>query len=159
MVHVLYYTYGFVYLSLTIYATINNDINIKDDYDLIASYYPDLFSNTPYKIWFALQAPMWVALYIVMFPLIDIVPTFVYYHAANMVEAITCEIREIAKNEGSSSVSNSGMVHSLRSRLETLIAMVDRANKLFGSMVILCQGILFFIICCGVYNFLFTVKV
>jgi len=158
IVHILYYTYGFVYLSLTIYVTINNDINIKDDYDLIASYYPDLFLNTSYKIWFAIQAPMWVALYIVMFPLIDIVPTFVYYHAANMVEAITWEIREIAKNEAPSSVSNSGMVHSLRSRLETLIAMVDRTNKLFGSMVILCQGILFFIICCGVYNFLLTVK-
>jgi len=154
IVYSLYYGYGFIYLSTAVYASSTTPITKNDD--LIASYYPDLILCTPYVVWIAIQTPMWVVLYMVMFPLIDIVPTFVYYHAAKIIEAITYEIREMA-NEASS-VSKSEIVHSLRSRLETLIAMVDRANRLFGSTVILCHGILFFIICCGVYAFLFAVK-
>ena len=44
-----------------------------------------------------------------------------------------------------------GDIYSLWSRFEALTVMVGRADKLFGSMVVLCQGYLFSNICGCVY--------
>ncbi len=77
-------------------------------------------------------------------------PTFVYYHASKVVEALTWEVRELGNGSTSSNVSKN--IYNLSSRLETLVLMLRRADQLFGSTVILSQSTLFFLICCTVYS-------
>ena len=50
------------------------------------------------------------------------------------------------------------IVYSVWFRLENLIVLKRRADKLFGAMVIICQGILFFNICCYVHIFFDAIK-
>ena len=130
----------------------NDDSTAVRDVDFIAGYYPYLFSNPFYVIWIKFTNTFVQFVFVVFCPLIDIVPAIVYYHAARMVEGMKWEIRELGTNGSSPSNSiKSGIVYSIWSRFETLTVMVGRTDKLFGPMVILCQGYLFTIICGLVY--------
>jgi len=74
-------------------------------------------------------------------PLMDIVPAMVSYHAAKILEGMKWEIRELNdKNSGTSLVHKSEIIYSLWSRFEILAIMVERADKLFGALVIMCHA-------------------
>jgi len=121
---------------------------VKKNDDLISSYYQNLLSYKIYVIWIKIQTPLSAFLYAVFFPLIDIVPIFVYYHASKIIEALTWEVIELTDD---TSVSKSKIVFDIWSRFEALCKMVVRADRLFGAVIILCHGILFFNICCNVF--------
>jgi len=133
--------------------------SIGADDDLIAIYYPSLKVNPFYAIWIKSQTPLCVLYYILFFPFIDIVPSMVYYHSATVIEGIKYELRELSTDcNAAPSVPKSKLIYNLWSRFETLTVMVSRADALFGSMVIICQGILFSMICGLVYFLLNTMK-
>ena len=75
----------------------------------------------------------------------------VYYHATKIVEAIKCEVVELADDSSPLSVSKSGIIYNLWSRFEALTVLVGRADNVFGPLVIICQGYLFSNICICVY--------
>ncbi len=52
----------------------------------------------------------------------------------------------------------SDKVYNLRSRFETLTHMVERADRIFGAIIVICHGILFFCICATVYIILYTIS-
>jgi len=163
IIYTLYYIYNiFFKLLLLICGEIfgSDDDDSTDEVlgDLIASYFPYLLSNPSYVPWIKFKNIFVQLVFGVFCPLIDIVPAMVYYHAARMVEGMKWEIGELGTNDSSPSNSNkSEIMYSLWSRFEALAEMVGRADKLFGAMVVLCQGNLFTMICCIVYFFMKTI--
>jgi len=130
----------------------------ESDLDLLTTFYPSLSLKIPYIIWAKMQQIFNGAFLItIFFPLIDIVPTMVYYHAANVLEAMKSEVRELTKDPASPS-SKVNTIYSLWSGFETLTEMVRRADHLFGSVVVINQGILFSNICGVVYVLLRMLK-
>lgn len=149
IVYVLYYTYGLLQLCFVVFAAFTAP-DIRED--ALSNYYlKNLLLSTPYMIFARAHMCFGSVVHTVFYSLMDIVPTLVYYHASKFVEALTWEVREL-HNGGSSSSNVSKNVYNLSSRLETLIVMLRRADQLFGGIVILSQGTLFFLICCTVYS-------
>ena len=151
LVYTLFSAYCLFALShcfLNILTRDDSTAPITEDEDLIAGIYPNLISNTPYITWVKIQPIFSQLLYNIFSALIDIVPSLVYYHAAKMVESIRWEILELTN---SSPLSKCELLRSLWCRFETLIEMVERADALFGVMIIGCHAVLFFNICGIVY--------
>lgn len=156
LVYSLYYSLAFLYFFFYLFRSIQSfHTPVKKNDDLISSYYQNLLLNKFYVIWVKIQTPMSAFLYAVFFPLIDIVPIFVYYHAFKIIEALTLEVMEITDDMP---VSKSKIVYDIWSRFEALCKMVVRADKLFGVVIILCHAILFFNICCNVFFLLNMIK-
>jgi len=126
------------------------DDQINQEGDLMATYYLDEPLRKEYIIWIKIHQIFNGSILIAVFnPLIDIVPSMVYYHAAKNLEALKWETQELINESSSSDKSNS--VYGLWFRFETLAAMVKRADNVFGSIVIINKGVLFFNICGVVY--------
>ena len=158
IIYSVYYTYGFLFLFVFvgIFTTSTSPISASDDW--IINYYPDLVLNTPYTIFVRLIPPVSITFVTVFFPLIDILPAIVYCHAAKLVEAMRWDVRDLITNVSGNKVSKSDHVYNLWSRFETLTFLVDRADRLFGGIIIICHGILFFCTCTIVYSLLNTIK-
>lgn len=155
IIYTLYYIYTLCNLFTSIYAEVigNDDGSGPSDIDgdLIASYYPELVSNSFYISLVKFQNAFLEFLTVVFCPLIDIAPLMVYYHAARIVDGMTSEIQD---DSSPSNSTKSEVVYSLWSRFEALTVMVRRTDKLFGPMVILCHGYLFTMICGLIYCFM-----
>ena len=88
-------------------------------------------------------------------PLMDIVPAMVFYYAAKIVEGIKWEVKEInIKNLEKAVPNTSEIIYDLWSRFEVLSILLERADKIFGAIVIMCHAYLFSNLCGNVY-FLF----
>ncbi len=85
-VYIAYYTYGLFFLIIAIFT--END-------DLMSNYYPSLASYAPYVFIIKIKDLVYTFLYAVFYPMTDIVPTFIYYHAAEIVESMKFEILEL----------------------------------------------------------------
>ncbi len=73
--------------------------------------------------------PLYQFLFAIFIPVIDVVPAMVYYHAAQMIEAMKWEIGSIKSD---SLVSNKlRLIHSIRSRFVALRVMVRLGQILF----------------------------
>jgi len=80
----------------------------------------------------------------------------IYYHAAKLIQAMTWEIKNLMNDINNVPISDK--VYNLRSRFETLTHMVERADRIFGAIIVICHGILFFCICATVYIILYTIS-
>jgi len=148
LVSVLYYTYNILFWLYTSCLNVFGDGGVKED--LLANYYPHLVQNESYLIWLRFQTIFSDFLFLIFCPLVDKVPALVYYHSAKIVEGFKFEVLCELAHEG----SKSGIIYNLWSRFEALKVMVQRADRIFGPLVILCQGFLFFNICGFVYIYL-----
>ena len=158
-IYILYYSYGLFFLIFYIYQCVDSIRDpIKEEDDIFYHYYPNLTSYVCYSILVKIKLPLYLFLYAVFYPMTDIVPTFIYYHAAKIVESMKCEVQELTSSNEEPSESKEEIIYSIWFRLENLIVVKRRADKLFGGMVIICHGMLFFNICCYVYVFLDTTK-
>jgi len=119
----------------------------------MVSFYPALALNPFFVIRVKFQGVLSTLLFNVYGPLMDIVPAMIFYHAATILEGTKWEVRELNNNNqnASSTGSKSGIIHSLWSRFEALAVMVDRADKLFGTIVIMCHAYLFCNMCGNVF--------
>jgi len=124
--------------------------------DIIISYYPFLARNVVYG---PLKRLVMVALEfntIVFFLLLDVVPILVYYHSKKQIEAIAMDIKMMDKFEENNHISKS--LDFLWSRYEILRKLLQRADKIFGPLILVSHGLAFFIICTSVYSVLNFIK-
>jgi len=158
-IYILYYSYGLFFLVYYTSQCVDSiRVPITEDDDIMFHYYPNLISYVCYTILVRIKFALYTFFYAIFYPMNDIVPTFVYYHAAKIVESMKFEIQELTRTNNEPSQSQEESIYSVWSRLENLIVLKGRVDKLFGGMVIICHGMLFFNICCFVYSFLDVIK-
>ena len=156
IVYILYYSYCIFFTLCSIYNHVTDDEPIMEYDDLMVRYFPYLILNPYYVIWNKFKNILSELLFSLFSTLVDIVPVLVYYYAAKIVEGMKWEVKELS-SDSKRPVSKSGIIYHLWSRFETLAVMVERANDLFGPIIILCQGYLFANICgCVFYSSLET---
>ena len=121
--------------------------------DVLISYIPNLSNSIWFTVVFRVQFLLW-GLFIATFIIVaDLVPAFVYYHAAKQIEAIEREIRSMYdRSDGLSGVKH------IWFRFEDWRRLIRRADQLFGPIIILNHGTSFFSICCDVCSVLNYVK-
>jgi len=86
----------------------------------------------------------------------DLVPAFVYYHAAKNIEAIEKEVRLLLMNDRFERLTRIKLIWF---RFEEWRRLIRRADQLFGAIIILNHGTSFFLICCDVCSVLNYVKI
>ena len=154
-IYTLYYIYGISFLCYAIYLNVSGENPVTKDLDLVASFYPGLILNPFFVVWVKFQRVFFTLMFNVYGPLMDIVPAMVFYYAAKIVEGVKWEVRELnTKNMANKSVPTSELIYDLWSRFEILAIMIERADKIFGAIVIMCHAYLFSNLCGNVY-FLF----
>lgn len=121
------------------------DSHFKRENDLIAYYYPSLKDSDNYDIVLYAGNILQSFTFTLLFCTIDIVIIAVYYHAAKMMDAMKHQINQsITEDVQQQHQDLQEHVTVIWSRYETLRNLIDRADKLFGSMVLINQVILFF---------------
>ena len=84
IIYTLYFSYGIYHLISKTVGPLSSPIGPYDD--LIAIYYPSLIVNPFYALWIKIRVPLCVLYYVLFLPFVDIVPSMVYYHSANVIE-------------------------------------------------------------------------
>lgn len=143
----LYAVYSILGMSFMINLSIffAFDPHFKRENDLIAYYYPSLKTSDNYDIVLYAGNILQSITFTLLFCTIDIVTIAVYYHAAKMMDAMKHQINQsITEDVGERQQQQlQEHVNFIWSRYETLRNLMDRADKLFGSMVLINQVILF----------------
>lgn len=113
------------------------------DFPLLQNLFPDMMTLLPIFI-----VALSFALMSFAFVMDDIVPTFVYYHAAKAVDAMRNEIQRIY---GQPTVKEEE-IQRVTSIYNVLCRLVSRADDLFGRLIVLNHGVSFFLICAQLYT-------
>jgi len=123
------------------------------------TYFQDLFASPWFSVTYLIVNLMMFALELCLSIVFDLVPSFVFYHAAKHVEAMETEIKSGIMMDTEGSTQEVGeRIKQIWSRIENLGGLVDRANKIFGPMIILNHGASFFSICCIVYSLFYWIQ-
>ncbi len=145
---------SFCFLFFSIHLMISVDLSRFQD--VLIFNFPDLLNFTWFTVAFRVGFLLW-SLFIVTFIIVaDLVPAFVYYHAAKNIEAIEKEVRLLLMNDRFERLTRIKLIWF---RFEEWRRLIRRADQLFGAIIILNHGTSFFLICCDVCSVLNYVKI
>lgn len=82
----------------------------------------------------------------------DVVPSFVYHHAAGIAQMLESDIQRLSSSTSSS--SNEVEIQRIWTLYDALCHLVSKADRLFGSLMVLHQGVSFVTICALLFNLL-----
>ncbi len=133
------------------------DSDLSQESDIIKSYFPSISENLIYKIIKRSMILLQGIHYVVFYQMLDIVPIMVYYHASKVIQIMTNDVKRMNCIDN----MNTTIADSLEliwSRFENLRMLLNRADHLFGPLIILCHGEAFFVTCSSVYSLLISLK-
>lgn len=97
---------------------------------------------------------------LIILTMMDIVPTFVFYHGSNFLQILRdrfiqlgglvnlrSNISSISNNSSGNKFDVEAKIHDIWFHYETLNQLINKANKIFGPLLILNHGLAFFDIC------------
>jgi len=147
-------TYSVIYFFTTADLT-----KLKDAMPL--TYFQDLLASSWFSSTFLPVFLIISGLEYCLLIVFELIPSFVFYHAAKNVEAMETEIQNdiMMDAEGSQSTQEVGeRIKQIWARFENLNSLVNRANKIFGPMIILNHGVSLFSVCCTVYSLFYWIQ-
>lgn len=84
----------------------------------------------------------------------DVVPSFVYHHAAGITQILESDIQCLSASALLSHKETELEIQRIWTLYDTLCHLVSKADRLFGSLVVLHQGVSFVSICALLFNLL-----
>lgn len=154
---------GYLVMAVVMIAGVTVVMVNRTEASYLLSHYPTLRDamTLPGVFIFHLSS---VTVGLIFVSLADLVPAWTFFHAGIALRALAAEIEY--KNGGVFKVDNNlvsvrdgGMrFQSIWTRFEVLSKLIKRANKLFGSLVIIEQFLLLFMICVLVYMVLSEIR-
>jgi len=148
-VYTLYTSFGLCFFFSFVVILITSPQNL-DTTDIIFYYYPRL-TETNWVALFRFFMLMTGLNVVVFFTVIDLVPVLVYLHFSKMIEALR---NGLVQSLNQDQVNNYEVIHLIWSHFEKLRVMMQRADDLFGPILILNHGVIFFIICATTFSIL-----
>lgn len=134
---------------------------------ILLNYFPCLSNSTWFSVAYRIGFLLWGCFLLTFLVIIDLVPCFVYYHAAKNVEAIETEVKTEMLLETKSGLRRSQIINmavmgvrlkSIWTRSEYLRKLISQADMLFGPIIIFNHGTTFLNMCCEVVPLLKHIK-
>jgi len=149
-------------MLFTFFAFLLTEDTSNLEKDLLISLFPKLATLSVYTE-FIHYLPLLMVLFLSVFvSLIDIVPVLVYYHGSKILKDMECDLVRLVEEEEDPMFirtdKSSLFFHQMGSRFENLRMMLDKADSLFGPLVIANHGVTFFVICSSIFSLLNMVK-
>ncbi len=133
----------------SVYLVVVADQKISQD--VLIYYLPNLWNSTWFSVVIRVKFVLCTLFTVTFITVADLVPSFVYYHAAKNIEAIEREIRLQVMNDGSDRFTR---IKQIWYRFEEWRRLIRSADQLFGEIIISNHGTSFIIICCDVCSVL-----
>ena len=153
-IYALYYTltaFFFVTFSV-VFLTVDPEPQDTDVVGNLIVHNNSYLTNAPLTYVMPYITLWTVLMALILMCVIDIVPVMVYYHAAKAIRSMEIEIEAIADAQPSNSIKFEANIQRIWCNFESLRLMVNRADDLFGPLVIPQQGLAFFVICGSVFT-------
>ena len=149
-VYLVYGLFGTGYICYVIICAFSVNDNV------FISYFPSQIECLFFSLWCRFTLIVKGLSFGLFYALLDIVPMTVYYHGSKMIQAVNVDLEEMNMIESKVN-NNKDVVDGLEriwSRFENLRVLLQRADHLFGFLMILSNGDAFLGICATFYSFL-----
>ena len=154
VIYLIYFSLSVAFLLSNILEwVINEDVEPWKNDHFLLYINPDLV-ETSHVVFIGLLNLLSSILMVIFIALVDIAPSLVYYHSSKMIKSLENEILQFNQERAVAIVQprpdsslRCSRVQSIWLRFEQLRSLISRADDLFGPIIILNHGIMFFITC------------
>jgi len=151
-VYLVYGLFGTGYFCYVVFCAITEDEWDRDN--VFVSYFPSLMKSSFYGVWCLFSLIAHGLSFVIFYALLDIVPMSVYYHGSKMIQAIIVDLEEMNRSDFKNKNDVVGGLERIWSRFENSRVLLQRADHLFGFLMVLSNGDAFLGICTTFYSFL-----
>jgi len=146
-VYLVYGLFGTGYFCYAIFCAITETEWDRDN--VFVSSFPSLMESSFYEVWCRFSSIAQGISFGLFYSLVDIVPIMVYYHGSKMIQVLNIDLERMNIDE---KIDITDGLEGIWSRFENLRVLLQRADDLFGSLMIVSHGDSFLVICSTFYS-------